>query len=447
MATLQNRNGSYRVLFVYRGKRETFTLGRVSKTLAEAKVAKVDEILAMLAGGYITLPTGMLVTDFVRADGRPPEAGSDSKPQSPTGSVTLARLRDEYLQTHRAALEANTLAGIEIHFRHLITTFGERFPLTDISLAALQKHADRRAKMKGARGPLSPVTVRKDFVTLRAAWNWAMGMGFVSEPFPALKRIKLSKTEEKPPFQTRAEIERRIALGGLSPQEIGELWECLYLRPEEVSELLDYVREHGTQPWVHPMVCTAAHTGARRSELLRMEVSDVDPNGSGDIIIRERKRIHGSRTTRRVPLTPFLKDVLVNWLSVRPRSKFLFVPSDVVARSKKRSRTTGHKGEKTRPSSHKEREAGVRMRATPEVGQLTHDEASDHFDRTLAGSKWEVVRGWHVLRHSFISACANKGIDQRIIDNWVGHATEEQRRRYRHLYPNTQQEAIRSVFG
>jgi len=78
---------------------------------------------------------------------------------------------------------------------------------------------------------------------------------------------------------------------------------------------------------------------------------------------------------------------------------------------------------------------------------LTRNEAHDHFQRTLAGTKWEVLRGWHVLRHSFISACASKAIDQRIIDEWVGHSSEQQRKRYRHLYPSVQQEAIRLVFG
>jgi integrase len=78
---------------------------------------------------------------------------------------------------------------------------------------------------------------------------------------------------------------------------------------------------------------------------------------------------------------------------------------------------------------------------------VTHDEAHDHFRRAVKNSKWKVLRGYHVLRHSFISACASKGIDQRLIDEWTGHATDEQRKRYRHLYPSTQQAAIISVFG
>ena len=58
-----------------------------------------------------------------------------------------------------------------------------------------------------------------------------------------------------------------------------------------------------------------------------------------------------------------------------------------------------------------------------------------------------MIRGWHVFRHSFISACASRGIDQRLIDEWVGHTTEEMRRRYRHLYPSVQRQALDSVFG
>ena len=62
-------------------------------------------------------------------------------------------------------------------------------------------------------------------------------------------------------------------------------------------------------------------------------------------------------------------------------------------------------------------------------------------------TKWFVVKGYHVLRHSFISALANKGIDQRIIDELVGHQTEAMRRRYRHLYPQTVANAVKKVFG
>ena len=53
----------------------------------------------------------------------------------------------------------------------------------------------------------------------------------------------------------------------------------------------------------------------------------------------------------------------------------------------------------------------------------------------------------HAFRHSFISALAAKGVDQRIIDEIVGHQSEEQQRRYRHLLPSQKASALASVFG
>lgn len=109
---------------------------------------------------------------------------------------------------------------------------------------------------------------------------------------------------------------------------------------------------------------------------------------------------------------------------------------------------TGHRqGEKERASSLKGRRATVRKRERQGLGALTRDEAHDHFQRLIRGSKWEVLRGWHVLRHSFISICAADGIDQRLLMSWVGHLSEETHRRYLHLVPSREQQAIAAVFG
>jgi integrase len=312
-----------------------------------------------------------------------------------------------------------------------------------LQLADLQRHVNERRKKKYRGRQLSPVTLKKEVASFRAAWNWAALTGLVRGVFPS-KGVVYPKTDEKPPFMTRAEIERRIT-PAMSEAERNELWACLYLTEEELPQLLAHVEENAAHPWIYPLVCFVAHTGARRSEALRVLVEDID-FGSQTALVREKKRSRKQRTTRRVPLTPFLAGVLKEWLSVHTGGGALFRHAGQVSRSKKRSRTTGHKGEKTRASSMKGRMAAVRGRVPAPAGALTKDEMHDHLKRTLAGSKWQVVPGWHCFRHSFISACASKGVDQRLIDEWIGHGTEEQRRRYRHLYPSTQQEAISRVF-
>jgi integrase len=53
----------------------------------------------------------------------------------------------------------------------------------------------------------------------------------------------------------------------------------------------------------------------------------------------------------------------------------------------------------------------------------------------------DALKGWHVFRYSFISALASKGVDQRVIDDLVGHSTDEQWR-YQHLYPDVEDQAV-----
>jgi integrase len=239
-------------------------------------------------------------------------------------------------------------------------------------------------------------------------------MELVAGVFPR-SGLRFPKSRERAPFQSRAEIERRLQAGGMSPAEIADAWQTLYLRVEEIEELLKHVRAKPAHPFVHPMFCFVAHTGARRSEVLRATIADLDMEGR-TVLLNERKRVKGKATTRRVPLSPALHEMLAAWLRQHPGGPHLFCQAQ---------------------------EAANRKRGAA----LKRDEAHDHFRRALAGSKWEVVRGFHTLRHSFISALASRGIDQRLIDEFVGHQTEEQRRRYRHLYPSVKQEAIASVFG
>ena len=167
---------------------------------------------------------------------------------------------------------------------------------------------------------------------------------------------------------------------------------------------------------------------------------------SGWVTIRERKKVHGTKTTRRVPISAKLQMVLRQWLSKHPGGEALFCHNARVDRSKKRSMTTGHKW-KNRPKRQGDRSATVSYRPAVAVSALTKDEMHDHFKRTLAGSKWNGLRGWHALRHSFVSCLATEGVDQRLIEEWCGHMDEATSRRYRHLYPSKQKEVFQAVFN
>ena len=436
MAGLQERGGNYRVFFRFRGKQRTFPLGRVSRQEAEAKAAQVDYLLLRLGQRLIELPPGVDIAAFLRHDGRPPE----SAPAAPRGNTLLVTLRDRFLATHVGAHERNSLYTAGIHFKHMIATLGDKFPLADLAQADLQRHVDRRSA-----DDISPATIKKEVNGLRAAWNWGRRAGLVAKEWPG-KGLVYKKTREKPPFQTREEIRRKLARGGLSEELQDELWESLYLTADELAAFLAFVAESSRHPFIYPMICAAAHTGARRSELIRAEVEDVDFDAQV-FTVREKKRTKGKQTSRRVPLSPLLAGVLGEWLAAHPGGPHLFCHSGPVGRSKKRSPTTGYANGKTRPTTNTGRLATVKGRELPAASPLTENEAADHFARTVRDGEWSVVPGWHALRHSFASICASRGIDQRLINAWMGHQTAEQQRRYQHLFPQKQQEAIREAFG
>ncbi len=437
MASLQERNGSFRILFFHLGKLHAFTVGKVNEDEARQKAAQVDYLLMRLKQRLLTVPDGIDIVTFVEHDGKPPVAANDNVAFNPRQATSVSGLKERYLSTFgNGTIEANSLDTCKLHLSHFCRVLGDGFLLAELTLAKLQEYVNKRAKVGTA-----PTTIRKEVATLRAAWNWGEPMNITSGRFPS-RGLRYPKADEKPPFMTREEIERQIAVGGNQ----AVLWECLYLTAAEVSEILAHVKEKAAHPWLYPLFYFAAHTGARRSEILRALVADVDFRANV-VTIREKKRSKGQRTTRRVPLTPFLREVLQEWLKQHPGGSALFCHAGPVFRSKKRSLTTGHQNQKVRPSSLKGRLATVRQREQPVQGALTRNEVSDHFNRVLAGSKWEVVRGLHTLRHSFISACASKGVDQRLVQEWAGHMNEATSRRYRHLWPSTQQEAIRGVFG
>ena len=443
MASLQQKGNGWYCQFLHRGKRHTFAVGAVSEVEASAKAARVEELLSLVKRGLVAVPPGAGIVEFLKHDGKPPERKDESPPPSP-GLMTLGTLRDQYLSTHSSSLEARTIDGIRLHFKHLASHLGERFPIRDLKLPDLQGYVERRAKAPGHRGrALSPATIRKELVTLRTAWNWGVKMGHVAGRFPN-GGLRYPKHDEKPPFQTREQIERQLA--GVTEAERADLWDALYLTLPDVEEVLAVIRDGALHSWIHPMACTAAHTGARRSELMRMKVTDVDL-ALGIVRIREKKRARGKRTTRDVPLSPALAAVLKGWLAVHPGGPALFCHAGEVGRSKKRSQTTGHRGEATRSKTASGRKSTVTERTDRlPPGPLTPDEAHDHLKRSLAASRWSVIKGWHIFRHAFVALCASRGVDQRLIDEWVGHTTEEMRRRYRHLYPSVQQATIRNVF-
>ncbi|HET6325758.1 MAG TPA: tyrosine-type recombinase/integrase [Planctomycetaceae bacterium] len=438
MAGLQRKGDSWYCTFRYLGNRHTFTIGPVPDDIADATSRKVDLLLYRLKQRLVEIPSGVSVVDFVQFDGKPAAPIHDAH--------SLGEFRDKYVDTHKASLEKTTLDGIDLHFGYFVEAWGDDFPINGLSLLKLQEYVDARAKDAGMNGrKVSAATIKKEIVTLRTAWNWAKRAKIVKEAFP-YEGLRYPRTTEKPPFMTKAEIERHIKTGDLSDAEQADLWDAMYPTIEESRAILKLLKSKDAQPFLHPMVAFAAHTGARRSEIIRVKIADVDLRQKV-VTIHEKKRVRGKTTTRRVPLSPALEKILRDWLKRHPGGPQLFCQNAVVRRSKKRSPTTGHQSGNGRATEIAGRKATIVARRTRPIEPLTPSEAHNHLKRALSDTDWSEVRGWHFFRHGFISACATAGIDQRFIEEFAGHMSEEISRRYRHLYPSTKYDAIKKVFG
>jgi integrase len=158
-----------------------------------------------------------------------------------------------------------------------------------------------------------------------------------------------------------------------------------------------------------------AYTGMRRGEILRLRWVDLDFE-HGSLIARSKKQSRQAvETHRRIEMHAELQAILQNWRSKRPRGQYVIC------------------------------EQG-------RLDPLTPREANKLFWQPLRGTTWCLKSsknwfkiGFHTYRHSFASNLAAAGVDQRIIDEFMGHTTEAMRRRYRHLFPKTRREALEKI--
>ena len=420
----------WKIQFTYQGRQQKFSLKHDNETLALEAWGRVQRVLRDLREGAITLPEGTSIVEFVKSNGTRTEAVPVEKPDKMTVEH-LFKIYEEKLTAGSKA--ANSLYTNMIHGRHIVRVLGENTKLHDLTKPGkLQKYVDKRvAEDMKAR------TAKKETATLAMVWRWANAKGHLKVPCPddAFRNLTYPSETELGSFQTWEEIVRQIARGGLSKDEEAALWECLFLDTAQVEEVLDFVQANAKKPWIYPAFLFVAHTGARRSEMIRSEIDDFDFDG-GDLTIRERKRVKGKVTTRKVSMSPRLRrDFKKHYFSPRR------VATQEVASRFPINLTTApaqflEHGRARRPAHRIE-----------EYVQWAAKRTWIAFQKVFGKSKWKVLHGYHVFRHSMCSNLASRGVDQRRIDGMIGHETEAMRRRYRHLFPKDGQDAIRQLFG
>ena len=403
MANLGRKGDVYVARFRYQGKEYKKSLKTTSLVDARAAMHGVEQAVHRLATGMAQVPPGVDPGDFILSGGTLKQAN-----QRKANTPSIAALIADYL-ANQSHVAASYLYTQTVHLRNFRNKLGKRAdtPCERVTRRDLDQYIQARLKER------TPDTVGKERFTLVKLFEWAVAHGFL-DVSPAVGLPAIKGDADKKPFRTVAEIEATLARGGLGEAEAAGLWDSLYLTPDEIGGLLVLVKARAHKDYAHLLHAVPAYTGLRRGEILRLLWSDVEFD-QDSIVARSRKQSRQkSETARRIDLHPELKALLLAWRDRRPRGQYVVCDTD-------------------------------------SDGPLDVQTATRTFCQPMRGTAWCLSSkkrwfkvGFHTYRHSFASNLAARGVDQRIIDEWMGHQTEAMRKRYRHLFPKDRRSAIES---
>jgi integrase len=390
VAWLKDKGGVWHVAFRWRGREIERSLFTRNANHAERLKARIELHLQSVKQGLATLPQGVDEIEWLAT------AGQANRRLD--GAAEAVRTLDELLARYSAAMPQgsraeSTVATEAIHHKWLREVLGKRASVLTIGAETLQRYIAKRSVT------VKPVTIRKELASLHTAWAWAHEARIAPEP-PRIEKLRYAKQDEQPPFMHAEQIRREIKTRKLHGPAARALWESLVMTMDEVREFVAFLRSEIPHPWVADMFEVAAFTGARRSELCRMMTGDVDLE-RGTITVRDKKRVRTRSESRRV--VQIAK-------GLRPTLERLTTTDGPLFRFRGNA--------------------------------VTPEQIREQWKQRRPGTEWEYVKGLHVMRHSFASNLAAKGVSQALIDQWMGHTTEEIRARYRHFFPAEKDKAI-----
>jgi integrase len=411
MANLGQKDGIYHIRFRFGGREYKKSLRIRNRADAEAARNLAEVTIHRLHTGQTTVPDGVDTGDFITSGGTleaPPSAPGEPDAE-PVALPSTRTLTDAYGESVRNIMAPSYHYSQMMHLRHLLRFLGGQ---ADVSCDQVTFH-DLDRYLKKRLGERHENTAERERITLMQFYKWVVQQKHLAQS-PAVGLTRIVGGEDPDNFKTLAEIKEIIERGGLSDEEVLGLWECLYLNPKEIAGLLATVRRNAQVDYSYLLHAIPAYTGMRRGEVLRFRWLDVSFTDNY-ITARSRKQSRRKKeSTRQIDLHPELKKELLAWRDKRPRGQLVICDVD-------------------------------------SLEPINNDRANRCFWGPMRHTEWCLNNarhwfkvGFHSYRHSFASNLAAAGVDQRIIDRFMGHQTEAMRKRYQHLFPNNRRSAIES---
>lgn len=387
----QGKFGIY-INFSFNRERYRRSLGSVNLNTAQKILAKIQVIKLLLQTGMAQIPKGICAGEFIFSC-------QLHATHSPIRSeVTLSVLIKEYLEVHSPPVKAKTTWVTEqIHLKRFLSILGD-IKLNSIDSGLIEEYIKQRCTQ------VRPVTVNKEVATLRVALSWAQKKGWITED--PLKQIKPLKTKNgRRHFLTADEIKECLDKENFSGKQREEVLRFRLLNWEEINYLINLAWE--SDPDLAPVLVTAAYTGLRRGELSHLKWEDVDFKRNFLRARSAKQSRRHSETVREIPLHPRLRKVLLTLKDNACLRPWVFGKED--------------KG-------------------------FNPDMLTYFFHKLVENTDYHGI-GFHAFRHAFASHLANVGVDQRVIDELMGHTSEQMSRHYRHLFPQRKSTAIELLEG
>jgi integrase len=389
---VDSKSGNYFVSFSFKGRRYKRSTGCGNLTAAKRTQRIVDGRVSELKTGLTVVPEGVDIADFIFEGKQQPDPGAASDGISVEDMVT------RYLAEAAPPNKAQSTHDLEkVHTDHL-KEFAKEQGVT--SLADLDRDFFEAYKRWRHGNNLKNVTINKELGTFRTMMNSAVKSGLIERnPLDVVKWLKEDVRFER--FRTGKEIEELAETGDYDDRQIADLRRFRYLTEEEVHDLLESAQNSP----IYAFIAVAAYTGMRLSEIRRLAWADVDLQG-GRILARGSK---GSQSQQESP----------RYISLHPKLGEIL-------------------------KARKANASGALVFGDEDGNEQTKDYLYYHLSQLTDGTDFDGIR-FHVLRHSFASNLAAKGVDQRVIDSFMGHQTEAMRKRYQHLFPEDLQAAVEEL--
>ena len=337
------------------------------------------------------------------------------KHEETDSKVTLGDAVDSYLKAKNRKLAFNTVVGYKGNLKPATEFFGKEKVVADLTKPDVQAFVDSQESKVAIK------TVKARLSQLRVLLTWLES----DELIPAGKskiadqtHLDFSKEKPEEKWQVWASLAKRIALLKKlgKPLDDKTFFVNVHLDEVELSRLFAMAHEKFWTNGTHELrrlfaaLCFAAHTATRRSEIARVQRSDIDLDSEAPTVTVGLMKGRGNYTIVRhtVPLHPNLVAVLEEWLDELPKSRrMVFAANEDVLRS------DGSLNEK------------ANRKAADNLGQ--------HLWRNLANTEFALVSGWHIHRHSLLTLLGTKGHTVEEAMAFVNHRTQKVAEMYRHV--------------